>query len=67
MHKHEVDALKQLSMQQLTFSPEQPLPQLGVGLAIVRQLLEILKCRINIDSQPGTGSCFHIELLSSSH
>lgn len=67
MHKHEVDALKQLSMQQLTFSPEQPLPQLGVGLAIVRQLLGILKCRINIDSQPGTGSCFHIELLSSSH
>ncbi|WP_144211364.1 sensor histidine kinase [Shewanella donghaensis] len=67
MHKHEVEALKQLSMNQLSFEPNQALPQLGVGLAIVRQLLGLLKCRINIDSEPGTGSCFHIELQSSRH
>ncbi|MFC1520726.1 sensor histidine kinase, partial [Pseudomonadota bacterium] len=67
MHKHEVEALKQLSMQQLSFEPNQTLPQLGVGLAIVRQLLGLLKCRINVDSEPGTGSCFHIELQSCHH
>ncbi|WP_299571825.1 HAMP domain-containing sensor histidine kinase [uncultured Shewanella sp.] len=62
MHKHEVEALKQLSMHQLNFAPDQPLPQLGVGLAIVRQLLGLLKCRIDIKSTPGKGSHFMIEL-----
>ncbi|MGB6135378.1 MAG: HAMP domain-containing sensor histidine kinase [Shewanella sp.] len=64
MHKHEVDALKQLSMTTLSFEPNQSLPQLGVGLAIVRQLLGLLKCKIEIDSQPGVGSEFKIELVS---
>ncbi|WP_153914632.1 sensor histidine kinase [Shewanella sp. TC10] len=64
MHKHEVEALKQLSMQQLNFEPNQPLPQLGVGLAIVRQLLGLLKCRIDIKSNPGKGSHFMIELAT---
>jgi signal transduction histidine kinase len=40
----------------------QALPQLGVGLAIVRQLLGLLKCQVNIDSIPGEGCCFHIQL-----
>jgi signal transduction histidine kinase len=65
MHKHEVDALKQLSMTTLSFEANQSLPQLGVGLAIVRQLLGLLKCRIEIDSQPGVGSEFKIELVTS--
>ncbi|MGI2109331.1 sensor histidine kinase [Shewanella frigidimarina] len=65
MHKHEVDALKQLSMTRLSFEANQSLPQLGVGLAIVRQLLGLLKCRIEIDSQPGVGSEFKIELVTS--
>ncbi|MCT7942015.1 HAMP domain-containing sensor histidine kinase [Shewanella holmiensis] len=64
MHQHEVEALKQLSIQPAHFSHNQPLPQLGVGLAIVRQLLGILKCRIEIASQPGIGSEFKIELVS---
>lgn len=64
MHKHEVDALKQLSMTRLSFEANQSLPQLGVGLAIVRQLLGLLKCRIEIDSQPGVGSEFKIELVT---
>ncbi|WP_445947157.1 sensor histidine kinase [Shewanella sp.] len=62
MHKHEVDALKQLSLSQFSFEYSQALPQLGVGLAIVRQLLGLLKCQINIDSTPGEGCCFHIQL-----
>ncbi|PKG78829.1 sensor histidine kinase [Shewanella sp. Actino-trap-3] len=64
MHQHEVDALKQLSMTTLSFEANQSLPQLGVGLAIVRQLLGLLKCRIEIDSQPGVGSEFKIELVT---
>jgi len=66
MHQHEVDALKQLSMTTLSFEANQSLPQLGVGLAIVRQLLGLLKCRIEIDSQPGVGSEFKIELATQS-
>jgi signal transduction histidine kinase len=76
MHKHEVEALKQLSFnsmprdgvtmasQSTATSQEtiQCLPQLGVGLAIVRQLLNLLKCQVNIDSIPGEGCCFHIQL-----
>jgi signal transduction histidine kinase len=64
MHQHEVNALKQLSMTTLSFEANQSLPQLGVGLAIVRQLLGLLKCRIEIDSQPGVGSEFKIELVT---
>lgn len=61
MHKHELQALKQLKAKP-TFNRSDVLPQLGVGLAIVRQLLGLLKCNIDIESVPGEGSQFHIEL-----
>ncbi|QBF83587.1 HAMP domain-containing histidine kinase [Shewanella maritima] len=70
MHQHEVEALRQLSLSQqrkqasLSFEQNQTLPQLGVGLAIVRQLLQLLKCKIDIHSSPGQGSQFLIELSS---
>jgi signal transduction histidine kinase len=71
MHQHEVEALRQLSLSQtdipqlhqLSFDNNQALPQLGVGLAIVRQLLGLLKCKIEVESQPGVGSEFKIELV----
>jgi len=73
MHQHEVEALRQLSLSQmavqqdkLTFDNNQVLPQLGVGLAIVRQLLGLLKCKIEVQSQPGVGSEFKIELVMQS-
>ncbi|MBR9727545.1 ATP-binding protein [Shewanella intestini] len=77
MHQHEVEALRQLSMNQnedteykventLNFEHDQPLPQLGVGLAIVRQLLGLLQCKIDIQSTPGEGSQFMIELTNGS-
>lgn len=73
MHQHEVEALRQLSLSQtavqqdkLTFDNNQTLPQLGVGLAIVRQLLGLLKCKIEVQSQPGVGSEFKIELVMQS-
>lgn len=63
MHKHELAALKQMTQKPMAMTAKQSaLPQLGVGLAIVRQLLAILKCDIQIDSQPGKGSHFRIEL-----
>ncbi|GIU03315.1 two-component sensor histidine kinase [Shewanella sp. c952] len=63
MHKHELAALKQMTQKPMAMTAKQSaLPQLGVGLAIVRQLLAILKCDIQIDSQPGKGSRFRIEL-----
>ncbi|WP_394130197.1 ATP-binding protein [Shewanella maritima] len=69
MHQHEVEALKQMSLAasddkpaSLSFEAKQPLPQLGVGLAIVRQLLKLLKCKIDIQSTPGKGTEFMIEL-----
>ncbi|MCL1049681.1 HAMP domain-containing histidine kinase [Shewanella abyssi] len=64
MHQHELAALKQMTHKPLTMVASQTaLPQLGVGLAIVRQLLSILKCDIEIESQPGKGSDFRIELV----
>lgn len=63
IHKHELTALKQMTQKPFAIAGKQSsLPQLGVGLAIVRQLLAILKCDIQIDSQPGKGSRFRIEL-----
>ncbi len=62
MHKHELQALKQLTGKPISFQPKAILPQLGVGLAIVRQLLALLKCQIEIDSSPGKGSSFKIQL-----
>ncbi|NRB23004.1 HAMP domain-containing sensor histidine kinase [Shewanella sp.] len=61
MHKHELQALQQMRNKP-SFKRDDILPQLGVGLAIVRQLLGLLECNINIDSTPGEGSCFQIEL-----
>ncbi|TDU81242.1 signal transduction histidine kinase [Prosthecobacter fusiformis] len=34
----------------------------GLGLAIARRQLEILGGRIGVHSEPGKGSCFHVEL-----
>ncbi|QIR13463.1 sensor histidine kinase [Shewanella aestuarii] len=72
MHQHEVEALIQLSLSQFESKPayvkynnDSSLPQLGVGLAIVRQLLTLLKCHININSTPGEGSQFMIELYQT--
>ncbi|QFU21039.1 HAMP domain-containing histidine kinase [Shewanella eurypsychrophilus] len=61
MHKHELQALQQLRSKP-SFKRNDALPQLGVGLAIVRQLLTLLQCNIDINSTPGEGSCFQIEL-----
>lgn len=36
----------------------------GLGLAISRQLMELMKGRIQVDSQPGIGSCFEIVMPS---
>ena len=47
IHKHELAALKQMTKKSFAIKATQTsLPQLGVGLAIVRQLLAILKCDI---------------------
>ncbi|MCL1142154.1 sensor histidine kinase [Shewanella gaetbuli] len=69
MHQHEVEALTQLSLNQgeskpvyVKYDNDNSLPQLGVGLAIVRQLLTLLRCPININSTPGEGSQFMIEI-----
>ncbi|WP_076416748.1 HAMP domain-containing sensor histidine kinase [Shewanella sp. UCD-KL12] len=61
MHKHELQALQQMQTKP-NFKRIDSLPQLGVGLAIVRHLLGLLECKIDIESTPGVGSCFQIEL-----
>jgi two-component system, sensor histidine kinase len=35
---------------------------LGLGLAIVRRLTDILQCRLDLCSEPGRGSCFAVTL-----
>jgi signal transduction histidine kinase len=37
-------------------------PGTGVGLAIVKKAVEVMKGRLGFDSEPGHGSCFWIEL-----
>src|SRR6185295_19941502 len=37
-------------------------PGTGIGLAIVRKGVERMGGRVGVDSQPGKGSCFWIEL-----
>jgi len=37
----------------------------GIGLAITRRLVELMKGSIGVSSQPGEGSCFWIELPSA--
>ncbi|WP_394203971.1 sensor histidine kinase [Shewanella waksmanii] len=64
MHKHELNALKQLSSSQARLESADSLPQLGVGLAIVRQLVALLEYDIQIDSNPGKGSTFKLALES---
>jgi signal transduction histidine kinase len=35
---------------------------LGLGLAIVRRLTDLLQCRLTLRSQPGRGSCFEVSI-----
>jgi len=61
IHQHELQALLEMRNKP-KFKRDEVLPQLGVGLAIVRQLLSLLDCRIDIMSTPGEGSQFYIAL-----
>ncbi|GGI80731.1 sensor histidine kinase [Shewanella gelidii] len=63
MHQHELSALQQMSGKPIRYEDNAALPQLGVGLAIVRQLLGLLQYPIEIESQPGKGSQFRIQLV----
>ncbi|WP_419690004.1 ATP-binding protein [Burkholderia theae] len=39
---------------------------LGLGLAIVRRLTDLLNCRLTVKSSPGRGSCFCVDVEQSS-
>lgn len=64
IHQHELQALKQHAQVNANTQQYQQLPQLGVGLSIVRQLLGLLNCNLQVQSTPGKGSHFKIELAS---
>ena len=40
---------------------------LGLGLAIVRRLAELLDCGLKLRSEPGRGSCFEVTLPLAKH
>jgi signal transduction histidine kinase len=42
-------------------------PGTGIGLAIVRKGTERMGGRVGVESEPGKGSCFWIELPSAAH
>ena len=62
MHQHELEALTQHRPKAPSFEDQSPLPQLGVGLAIVQKLTRMLDCRIDIQSEPGKGCCVYLAL-----
>lgn len=62
MHQHELEALSQPKPKAPCFDKDSPLPQLGVGLAIVQKLAHMLACEISIDSQPGQGTRVYLAL-----
>jgi two-component system, sensor histidine kinase len=44
-------------------NPERDRAQgLGLGLAIVRRMTDLLDCRLTLRSQPGRGSCFEVSI-----
>ncbi len=62
MHQHELEALTQDQPKAPCFEEASPLPQLGVGLAIVRKLATMLNCSIHIESEPGKGCSVYLAL-----
>lgn len=50
--------------QQNEVAQEQFSAGLGLGLAIVRQMVDILKHEIHVNSHIGQGSCFHLAMLA---
>ncbi|QYJ87914.1 HAMP domain-containing histidine kinase [Shewanella mesophila] len=66
IHQHELLALQQHSQEHKPIDTcerlSQQLPQLGVGLSIVSQLLRLLNCDLQVKSTPGKGCEFKIEL-----
>ncbi|MGI2261389.1 sensor histidine kinase [Shewanella sp. GXUN23E] len=62
MHQQQLVALCTPQPKAASFEQNSPLPQLGVGLAIVRKLTSILKCSLSIDSRPGEGCSVYLAL-----
>lgn len=62
MHQDASRALNQPIAKAPQFSEDDPLPQLGVGLAIVRHLATMLDCPLEIDSEPDQGCRIYLAL-----
>lgn len=46
-------------------SPRDEVPGTGIGLAIVKRALERMGGRVGVESEPGKGSSFYLDLVSS--